>query len=133
MAMTVSSRGSPGPAPTSHTSPGARSGNSGKMSGGKFMAAKKVFRPSGSEGASTVVQACGNLGWRRVSMASRFEIAFDLKSCQTKADFRPDASEMSQKLPRLTLVLGGARSGKSRYAEGLITAEPAPWIYVATG
>ena len=40
---------------------------------------------------------------------------------------------MSQKLPRLTLVLGGDRSGKSRYAESLITAEPAPWIYVATG
>jgi adenosylcobinamide kinase / adenosylcobinamide-phosphate guanylyltransferase len=33
---------------------------------------------------------------------------------------------------RLTLVLGGARSGKSRYAEGLITALPSPWIYVAT-
>ncbi|HEY6702580.1 MAG TPA: bifunctional adenosylcobinamide kinase/adenosylcobinamide-phosphate guanylyltransferase, partial [Xanthobacteraceae bacterium] len=33
---------------------------------------------------------------------------------------------------RLTLVLGGARSGKSRYAEGLITALPPPWIYVAT-
>jgi adenosylcobinamide kinase/adenosylcobinamide-phosphate guanylyltransferase len=32
----------------------------------------------------------------------------------------------------LTLVLGGARSGKSRYAEGLITAAPPPWIYVAT-
>jgi adenosylcobinamide kinase / adenosylcobinamide-phosphate guanylyltransferase len=32
----------------------------------------------------------------------------------------------------LTLVLGGARSGKSRYGEGLITALPPPWIYVAT-
>jgi len=33
----------------------------------------------------------------------------------------------------LTLVLGGARSGKSRYAETIITALPPPWIYVATG
>jgi adenosylcobinamide kinase/adenosylcobinamide-phosphate guanylyltransferase len=33
---------------------------------------------------------------------------------------------------RLTLVLGGARSGKSRYAEGLITAGAPPWTYVAT-
>lgn len=36
------------------------------------------------------------------------------------------------KLDRLTLVLGGARSGKSRYAEGLVTALPPPWTYVAT-
>jgi adenosylcobinamide kinase/adenosylcobinamide-phosphate guanylyltransferase len=31
-----------------------------------------------------------------------------------------------------TLVIGGARSGKSRYAESLIAALPPPWIYVAT-
>jgi adenosylcobinamide kinase / adenosylcobinamide-phosphate guanylyltransferase len=32
----------------------------------------------------------------------------------------------------VTLVLGGARSGKSRHAESLITAQPPPWLYVAT-
>ena len=35
-------------------------------------------------------------------------------------------------LPQLTLVLGGARSGKSRFAEALVTRLPAPWVYVAT-
>jgi adenosylcobinamide kinase/adenosylcobinamide-phosphate guanylyltransferase len=32
----------------------------------------------------------------------------------------------------LTVVLGGARSGKSRYAETLITVLPPPWRYIAT-
>ena len=35
-------------------------------------------------------------------------------------------------LPRLTMVLGGARSGKSRHAEQLVTNFAPPWIYVAT-
>ena len=34
--------------------------------------------------------------------------------------------------PRLTLVIGGARSGKSRYAEQLASSIPPPWTYVAT-
>ena len=29
-------------------------------------------------------------------------------------------------------MLGGARSGKSRYAETIVMASPPPWIYVAT-
>jgi adenosylcobinamide kinase/adenosylcobinamide-phosphate guanylyltransferase len=37
-----------------------------------------------------------------------------------------------QDLPHLTLVLGGARSGKSRHAEALVEARPAPWAYIAT-
>ncbi|HEX8374941.1 MAG TPA: bifunctional adenosylcobinamide kinase/adenosylcobinamide-phosphate guanylyltransferase [Geminicoccaceae bacterium] len=33
---------------------------------------------------------------------------------------------------RMTLVLGGARSGKSAFAETAIQAWPAPWLYLAT-
>lgn len=32
----------------------------------------------------------------------------------------------------ITFVLGGARSGKSRYGESLVTALPQPWVYIAT-
>jgi adenosyl cobinamide kinase/adenosyl cobinamide phosphate guanylyltransferase len=38
---------------------------------------------------------------------------------------------MSASFP-LMLVLGGARSGKSRHAEQLLTQAPAPWVYIAT-
>jgi adenosylcobinamide kinase/adenosylcobinamide-phosphate guanylyltransferase len=39
---------------------------------------------------------------------------------------------MTQGFAHLTLVLGGARSGKSRHAEALIEALPPPWTYIAT-
>jgi adenosylcobinamide kinase / adenosylcobinamide-phosphate guanylyltransferase len=32
----------------------------------------------------------------------------------------------------IILILGGARSGKSRYAESLVTAAKPPWTYIAT-
>ena len=39
---------------------------------------------------------------------------------------------MTETHPKLTFVLGGARSGKSFYAEQLVTALPGPWSYIAT-
>ncbi|KAA3449157.1 bifunctional adenosylcobinamide kinase/adenosylcobinamide-phosphate guanylyltransferase [Mesorhizobium sp. SARCC-RB16n] len=33
---------------------------------------------------------------------------------------------------KLTLIIGGARSGKSAHAETLVTALPSPWAYIAT-
>ncbi|MGU3493508.1 bifunctional adenosylcobinamide kinase/adenosylcobinamide-phosphate guanylyltransferase [Xanthobacteraceae bacterium A53D] len=35
-------------------------------------------------------------------------------------------------MAKITLVLGGARSGKSRHAEQLLEQLPAPWAYAAT-
>lgn len=32
----------------------------------------------------------------------------------------------------MQLVLGGARSGKSRHAESLVERHPGPWVYLAT-
>jgi adenosylcobinamide kinase / adenosylcobinamide-phosphate guanylyltransferase len=34
--------------------------------------------------------------------------------------------------PHLTFILGGARSGKSAYAERLIMDHAPPWVYIAT-
>jgi adenosylcobinamide kinase/adenosylcobinamide-phosphate guanylyltransferase len=35
-------------------------------------------------------------------------------------------------VPKLTFVIGGARSGKSRYGESVIATLPPPWTYLAT-
>ena len=42
------------------------------------------------------------------------------------------AGEPAARDGRLTLVLGGARSGKSRYAQIMAMAMPPPWVYIAT-
>ena len=42
------------------------------------------------------------------------------------------AGAMDRLDPKCSFVIGGARSGKSRLAEGLITAGPPPWTYIAT-
>ena len=39
---------------------------------------------------------------------------------------------MTAALPAVTLVLGGARSGKSRYAEALAESQPGACLYLAT-
>ena len=41
-------------------------------------------------------------------------------------------ASVTDQIPHLTFVLGGARSGKSRHAEALIEALPPPWAYIAT-
>ena len=52
-----------------------------------------------------------------------------------RADVMASSQQSGPKMrgaPRLVAGLGGARSGKSRHAEGLIADLPPPWTYIAT-
>jgi adenosylcobinamide kinase / adenosylcobinamide-phosphate guanylyltransferase len=51
---------------------------------------------------------------------------------QSLPNVKGDRVRVAEHPALLTLILGGARSGKSRHAEGIVTASPAPWIYIAT-
>ena len=41
-------------------------------------------------------------------------------------------ARVTGQIPLVTLVLGGARSGKSAHGEALVEASPGPWVYLAT-
>ncbi len=61
----------------------------------------------------------------RETVASLITFGFVCRQWKSVAVPTPD-------LPQLDLVLGGARSGKSRYAERMAMRYPSPWTYIAT-
>jgi adenosylcobinamide kinase / adenosylcobinamide-phosphate guanylyltransferase len=61
-----------------------------------------------------LVYSGSRAGWLALRSRSGYAVAMDV----------PGA--------RCSFVIGGARSGKSRFAEGLVTALPPPWTYIAT-
>lgn len=66
-------------------------------------------------------------------MDSRGRHPHTAAAAATLANSSPGCKTMTTSdLPPVTLVLGGARSGKSTYAEQLAESQPGPCLYVAT-
>ncbi len=57
-------------------------------------------------------------------------MAFEGAHCRVA--LKRHGAENGGMMKGLVLVLGGARSGKSRHAEALVKALPGPWAYLAT-
>ena len=69
------------------------------------------------------------------SMRPEFGIAGAIVSLgllEADSNYPERRSEPQSTVAKLTLVLGGARSGKSRQAESLTAACRPPWFYIAT-
>src|SRR5262249_24795606 len=92
--------------------------------------------PERTHGCNGAVRALARLRHLRIDAASA-----GCRVCRGRIN-RPDGATYTGRVEilaavnapiaaPLTLVLGGARSGKSSYAESLITAFPPPWTYVA--
>jgi adenosylcobinamide kinase/adenosylcobinamide-phosphate guanylyltransferase len=90
--------------------------------------------PQWRSGVLLSAHSCG--GSRGIGVAPAPHSLFTFRSGRTirKCKFTLTLSTPSKAPPltQLTLVLGGARSGKSRHAEALTSAHPAPWTYIAT-
>jgi len=55
-----------------------------------------------------------------------------LRGTIPRAEEEPLSVPVAGRLPAVTLILGGARSGKSRYAESLVLSAAASGTYIAT-
>lgn len=53
-------------------------------------------------------------------------------STTNRPAIKHESNRMPPPPPRLTLVIGGTRSGKSRHAEQFAASIPPPWTYIAT-
>ena len=81
------------------------------------------------DGRLTAYSCGGSYGFRPYSLFIRQPVGRVAEP--SRVQYAPGIG-VSMEAPVLTFVLGGARSGKSRHAEALVTVVPGPWTYIAT-